>query len=96
MQARRGWCARSRAGLPLRIYRANLWCRFCLSYRGPLELVRRIALLRGFKTSAGNNCNACLQVCEMGTRPDETGCNNCGDCLGSCPVDAIKFGRKRV
>jgi ferredoxin-type protein NapH len=32
----------------------------------------------------------------MGTRPDEMNCTNCGDCLKSCPVNAIKIGRKQV
>ncbi|OPY07502.1 MAG: putative electron transport protein YccM [Syntrophus sp. PtaB.Bin001] len=74
---------------------ANLWCRFACPTGGLLELVKRISLFRVFKTSACNDCNACLRICEMGTRPDEVNCTNCGDCLKSCPVDAIKVGRKR-
>ncbi|MBA4417812.1 MAG: 4Fe-4S ferredoxin [Syntrophus sp. (in: bacteria)] len=75
---------------------ANLWCRFACPTGGLLELIKRISLFRIFKTSACNDCNACLKVCEMGSRPDEINCTNCGDCLKSCPVDAIKIGRKRV
>lgn len=75
---------------------ANLWCRFACPTGGALELLKRISLFRVFKTSACNDCNACLKICEMGSRPDETNCTNCGDCLNSCPVDAIKFGRKRA
>jgi len=74
---------------------ANLWCRFACPTGGALELVKRISLFRVFKTTACNDCNACLRACEMGTRPDETNCTNCGDCLRSCPVGAIKIGRKR-
>lgn len=74
---------------------ANFWCRFACPTGGLLELIKRISLFRIFKTSACNNCNACLKVCEMGSRPDEVNCTNCGDCLKSCPVDAIKIGRKR-
>ena len=74
---------------------ANLWCRFVCPTGGVLELFKGMALFRMFKTSACNNCDACRRVCEMGTRPDELNCTNCGDCLKSCPVDAIKFGRKR-
>lgn len=75
---------------------AGLWCRFACPTGGLLELIKHISLFRVFKTSACNDCNACLKVCEMGSRPDETNCTNCGDCLKSCPVDAIKIGRKRM
>jgi len=75
---------------------ANLWCRFACPTGGLLELLKRFSLFRVFKTSACNDCNDCLRVCEMGTRPDEVNCTNCADCLKSCPIDAIKFGRKRV
>ena len=74
---------------------ANLWCRFVCPTGGLLELFKGMAIYRVFKTSACNDCNACLQVCEMGTRPDENNCNNCGDCLQSCPTNAIKFGQKK-
>lgn len=74
---------------------ANLWCRFACPTGGLLEIFKRMALFRVFKTSACNDCNACLRSCEMGTRPDEVNCTNCGDCLKTCPVGAIKFGRKQ-
>ena len=74
---------------------ANLWCRFACPTGGLLELVKGFTLFRIFKTDACNNCDKCLMVCEMGSRPDEQNCTNCGDCLKSCPVDAIKIGRKR-
>lgn len=75
---------------------ANLWCRFACPTGGLLELIKRISLFRIFKTDACNDCNDCLRVCEMGSRPNEVNCTNCGDCLKSCPVDAIKIGRRRV
>lgn len=75
---------------------ANLWCRFACPTGGFLELFKRISLVRIFKTDACNNCNKCLKVCEMGSRPDEVNCTNCADCLKSCPVDAIKIGRRKV
>ena len=59
-----------------------------------MELVRKISLFRVYKTAACDNCDACLRKCEMGTRPDEMNCTNCGDCLNVCLADAIKFGRK--
>jgi len=75
---------------------ANLWCRFVCPTGGLLEWIKRVALFRVYKTSACNDCDNCLKICEMGTRPDEANCTNCGDCLKSCPVNAIKIGRKRV
>lgn len=75
---------------------ANLWCRFVCPTGGLLEWIKRVALFRVYKTSACNDCDNCLKICEMGTRPDEANCTNCGDCLKSCPVNAIKLGRKRV
>lgn len=75
------------------LFIANLWCRFICPTGGLLELFKGMAFFRVFKTSACNDCDACLRICEMGTRPDEVNCTNCGDCLKTCPVDAIKFGR---
>lgn len=77
------------------LFIANLWCRFVCPTGGLLELFKDMAIFRVFKTSACNDCDACRRVCEMGTRPDETNCTNCGDCLQICPVQAIEFGKKR-
>ncbi|MBE2984622.1 4Fe-4S binding protein [Campylobacter sp. RM9344] len=74
---------------------ANLWCRFVCPTGGVMELLRKISIFRVYKTDACDHCNACLRKCEMGTRPDEINCTNCGDCLNVCHVDAIKFGRKK-
>lgn len=73
---------------------ANFWCRFACPTGGTLEIMKRFSLFGFFKTNACNGCDKCLRVCEMGTRPAETNCTNCGDCAGSCPEDAIRFGRK--
>lgn len=74
---------------------ANLWCRFVCPTGGLIELFKGMAIFRIFKTSACNDCDACRRVCEMGTRPEENNCNNCGDCLQTCPVNAIKFGKRK-
>lgn len=74
---------------------ANAWCRFACPCGGLLELVRHFALFRFYKTSKCNDCNKCLAVCDMGTRPNEAGCTNCGDCREVCPSDAIAFGRQK-
>ncbi|HNU71145.1 MAG TPA: 4Fe-4S binding protein [Thermodesulfobacteriota bacterium] len=74
---------------------ANVWCRYACPTGGLLEVLKRFSWFRVYKTEACNDCNKCLAVCEMGTRPAEVNCTNCGDCLKSCPVQAIAVGRKR-
>lgn len=74
---------------------ANFWCRFACPMGGTLELVKRFSVFKILKTDDCNGCDKCLKICEMGTRPAETGCTNCGDCLSSCPEDAIVFRRTR-
>lgn len=74
---------------------ANAWCRYACPAGGLLEILKRFSWFRLYKTQACNDCNRCLAVCEMGTRPLEANCTNCGDCLKSCPVQAIAVGRKR-
>lgn len=74
---------------------ANFWCRYACPTGGLLEILKRWSFFRVYKTGACNECDACLRICEMGTRPAETNCTNCGDCLSSCPVAAIKMGRKK-
>ncbi|NLD37221.1 MAG: 4Fe-4S binding protein [Desulfatiglans sp.] len=71
----------------------NLWCRFLCPTGGILDALKGISLFKVYKTSACNDCNKCLKICEMGTRPAETNCNNCCDCISVCPQDAIKTGR---
>ena len=74
---------------------ANLWCRFVCPSGGVLEILRKFSIFRVYKTSACDDCDACLRKCEMETRPDEINCTNCGDCLNVCHANAIKFGRKK-
>ena len=73
---------------------ANAWCRFVCPTGGLLEVLKKISLFKVYKTDACNDCNLCFKVCEMGTRPEESNCTNCADCVESCPEDAIKIGRK--
>lgn len=75
---------------------ANAWCRYACPGGGLLELISHRSLFKFYKTAACNDCNLCLKVCEMGTRPDEKNCTNCGDCLSVCPAQAISFGRKKT
>jgi ferredoxin-type protein NapH len=74
---------------------ANAWCRFACPAGGLLELLRHFSLFRFYKTGKCNDCNQCLEVCPMGTRPDEANCTNCGDCREACPREAITFGWKK-
>ncbi len=81
--------------LVLGLVAANAWCRFACPAGGLLEALKSASLFRFYKTDACNDCNQCRKACEMGTRPYETDCTNCGDCMDDCPVDAIRFGRKK-
>ncbi len=70
------------------------WCRFACPTGGVLEPVSRFSLFRVFKTKACNDCNLCKKSCYMDTRPQESNCTNCGDCIHSCPQKCIGIGRK--
>jgi len=74
---------------------SNAWCRFACPTGGLIEILKRISIFGFRKTSDCTDCDACLKVCEMGTRPAEANCTNCGDCLGACPEDAIRFGMRK-
>lgn len=72
---------------------ANLWCRHVCPTGALLNIFKRFSLFGIYKTTDCDGCNRCLKTCEMGTRPAETNCTNCGDCTSLCHVDAIKIGR---
>lgn len=72
---------------------ANAWCRFLCPTGGLLDLTKGVSLFKFYKTRDCNDCNRCLEYCDMGTRPEERNCTNCGDCFNACPQDAIRFGR---
>lgn len=78
----------------LGLFVSQAWCRFACPAGGLLELVKRFSVFRVYKTSACNNCNRCRKICYMDTRPGESNCTNCGDCLHSCPQQCIGIGRK--
>lgn len=70
------------------------WCRVACPTGGALEPVRRFGLFRIFRTDACNDCDLCKRACYMDTRPEESNCTNCGDCIHSCPQKCIGLGRK--
>lgn len=74
---------------------ASAWCRFVCPTGGFLEFMKSFSLLKVYKNENCNDCDKCLKVCEMGTRPAEANCTNCCDCLAVCPQDAIQIGRPR-
>ncbi|MCG8639423.1 MAG: 4Fe-4S binding protein [Desulfobacterales bacterium] len=76
------------------LFLANAWCRFACPTGGVLDVLKRFTIFRIYKTAECNGCNSCEQVCEMETRPDESDCTNCGDCLTICPQGAIRMGTK--
>lgn len=81
------------AMLALGLLVAGAWCRFVCPTGGLLEALKGISLFKVYTTDACNHCDKCLRACEMATRPAETNCTNCGDCLSSCPAHAIHIGR---
>lgn len=70
------------------------WCRLACPFGGALEIMRRVAPFRFFKTSDCDQCDKCRQSCPMRTRPDEENCINCGDCVATCPKGCVRFGKK--
>ncbi len=73
------------------VFLANAWCRFVCPTGGLLEILKRFSLFRVNKTESCNDCDKCLEICEMGTRPAESNCTNCCDCVSICPQNAIKI-----
>ena len=73
----------------------NAWCRYACPTGGLLEIFKPLSLFKVYKTRRCNLCGQCREVCYMETLPAETNCTNCGDCLSSCPRDAIKLGRRK-
>jgi len=74
---------------------ANAWCRFACPPGGLLEALKPLALFKVYINEDCNDCDRCRKACEMGTRPAESNCTNCCDCLSACPQKAIKIGRSR-
>ena len=70
------------------------WCRFACPTGGALEAVQRFSLFRVCKTEVCDQCNSCKQGCYMDTRPAETNCTNCGDCIHACPQQCIGIRRQ--
>lgn len=83
-------------GLCLAILIPSLWCRYLCPTGGVLEAIRRFSLFKYFKTNDCNDCDKCRELCELQTQPAETNCTNCGACSNICPIDAIKFGLKKM
>lgn len=72
---------------------ANAWCRFACPTGGFLQALGSISLMKVYKNETCDDCDDCLKICEMGTRPSEQNCTNCCDCLSVCHKDAIHIGR---
>lgn len=82
------------AMLVVTLFAIMSWCRFACPCGGALDVVNRIAFFKFYRTDECDNCNKCLHICPMRTRPDEENCTNCGDCAHVCPTDCIRFGRE--
>lgn len=91
------WLARTAIVLSLTLASflvVNVWCRMFCPTGGVLEGLSRFAVFRVYKNDICNDCDNCRQLCAMKTRPAETNCTNCGDCVSQCPQHAVKIGRK--
>ena len=73
---------------------SKFWCRFLCPAGGLLDIANSFSLFKYFMTPQCNDCDKCVKVCAVETRPGEMNCTNCGDCSKVCPVDAIKLGKK--
>lgn len=90
------WLARTifiLAGFFLILLIPHFWCRYLCPTGGMLELLKKVSLFRYRMTERCNQCNLCRTACSVETRPGEINCTNCGDCKGSCPVEAIELKR---
>ncbi len=72
----------------------HFWCRYLCPTGGLLEIFNRFSLVKYFRTSACNECDACRKACFAQKSPGETNCMDCGDCRPACPIDAISLGHK--
>ena len=91
------WLVRTAVVLTLTAFSlvaANFWCRWACPTGGLLEAARRFSLFQVAKNNKCNDCDTCRGICEMKTRPEETNCTNCGDCIAQCPQNAVAIGRK--
>lgn len=71
------------------------WCKYACPTGGLLELTGCRSLFKVFKTSQCNGCDKCRQACYLNTRPEESNCTNCGDCIQPCPQECIGLGRNQ-
>ena len=56
--------------LVLGLVLANAWCRFLCPTGGLLDLVKGVSFaFKFYKTADCNDCDKCLRICDMGTRP---------------------------
>ena len=76
------------------LFVAMAWCRFACPGGAILELMKKVAPFKVYKTSSCNDCGHCRKVCYMETRPEERNCTNCGDCISACPQKCIGIGLK--
>ncbi len=73
------------------------WCRYLcpagafFSLLSPLRIVR----IRRDKKGCPDDCTVCTENCTMGLEPHRDrigmGCDNCGNCITSCPAGTIKY-----
>lgn len=73
------------------------FCRFLCPLGAIYSLFAKVSIL-GFRVdeSRCNSCGKCVRGCKMDVKKVGDGeCIQCGECCGSCPENAIYFGRER-
>lgn len=81
------------AALAISIVIPMFWCRYLCPTGGAIEIVSKLAFLRFSMNEKCTDCDQCRNRCAIETRPDESNCTNCGDCLSACRPGAIELKR---
>lgn len=79
----------------------RFWCKYLCPLGALLEPLAKVGLIRVRKTDECVQCNLCLRQCSMGLNEiGAVGCNNCMECVTSCPTagksTTVKIGKKKI